>query len=115
MIANQCLKAAPSPEVRILNLVPALNRDANIVAGRLQSAGGAVGIIDWLPAEWRLREIRTINEALINPRQDSPLLSPPLSFVSRPPFLLRSVSILFLGRCLRDSVQISRVCVCVCV
>lgn len=33
MIANQCLKAAPSPEVKILNPVLALNRDANVAVG----------------------------------------------------------------------------------
>lgn len=82
MIANQCLKAAPSPEVRILNPISVLNGDANVAVVRLQSADGAVGIIEWLPAEWRLREVRTVNGALIKARQDPLGLSPPRSFVS---------------------------------
>lgn len=49
MIANQDLKATLPPEVRILNPVSVRYRDANIVAGELQSAGGAVGIIERLP------------------------------------------------------------------
>lgn len=49
MIANHDLKATLPPEVRILNPISARYRDANIVAAGLQSAGGAVGIIEWLP------------------------------------------------------------------
>lgn len=49
MIANHDLKATLPPEVRILNPISARYRDANIVAAGLQSAGGAVGVIEWLP------------------------------------------------------------------
>ncbi len=49
MIANQDLKATPPPKVRILNPVSVRYRDANIVTGGLQSASGAVGIIERLP------------------------------------------------------------------
>ncbi len=49
MIANQDLKATLPPEARILNPISVQYRDANIVAKGLQSASGAVGIIEWLP------------------------------------------------------------------
>lgn len=49
MIANQDLKATLPPEVRILNPTSVRYRDANIVVTGLQSASGAVGIIEWLP------------------------------------------------------------------
>lgn len=49
LIGNQRSEAAPSPEVGILNPVSALNGEANAAVGRLQSAGGALGIIEWLP------------------------------------------------------------------
>ena len=49
MIANQDLKATRPPEARILNPTSTRYRDANIVAGGLQSASRAVGIIEWLP------------------------------------------------------------------
>lgn len=38
MIANQDLKATPPPEARILNPIAVRYRDANTVAGGLQSA-----------------------------------------------------------------------------
>lgn len=49
MIANQDLKATLPPEARLLNPISARYRDANIVAGGLQSASGVVGVIERLP------------------------------------------------------------------
>lgn len=49
MIANQDLKATLPPEAKILNPISVQCRDANIVAGGLQSACRVVGIIEWLP------------------------------------------------------------------
>lgn len=49
MIANQDLKATRPPEARILNPISVQYRDANIVAGGLQSSSGVLGIIEWLP------------------------------------------------------------------
>lgn len=108
MIANQRLKAALSPEVRILSPVSSLNGDAAVAVGRLQSAGGAVGIIEWLPAEWRLREVRTVNEASSKPDRTR-------AFVSPPPLLLRFFSDLspfYVG--LLPMRLCASVCVCVC-